>query len=374
MVINMEQQNVSREKNIIKTSIIGIICNFLLAGVKATIGLISASISIVSDAVNNLTDSLSSTITIIGTKLSKKAPTKKHPFGYGRIEYLSSLIIAVIVFYVGITFLVESIKKIGNQDELNYKIIFLVVIGIAILVKVFLAILFIRNGKKNNSTSLVNSGKDALMDSIISLSTLISGIIFLTTGFSIEAYLGIVISLFILKNAFDMLTETTSSILGEKIDPEIAKGIKEEILQFHEVYGVYDLVMNNYGPVNNNASVHIEIAPDMKAFEIDKLTRDITYKIYEKYGIALTAIGVYAKELDDECLAIKNNIQKIVFSNKYVLEFHGFYIDHETKTIRFDIVVSLDAKDRNKEYLSICNMVKEAYPDYNISIVLDQYF
>lgn len=363
-----------REKNIIKTSIIGIIANFMLAATKAVIGIIISSIAIISDAVNNLTDSLSSTITIVGAKLAKKQPTKKHPFGYGRIEYLSSLVIAVLVLYVGISFLVESIKKITEPGELNYKIIFLVIIGIAIFVKLFLAFYFIRQGKKNNSTSLVNSGKDALMDAIISLTTLISGIIYLTTDFSIEAYLGIVIALLILKNGIDMVLETTSTLLGEKMDYDIAKNVKADILKYEEVYGVYDIIMNNYGPISNNMSLHIEVDAHLEAYQIDKLTRDITYEIYKKYHVVLTAIGVYAKELDEECLIIKNNIQKVILKNEYVLEFHGFYIDHDTNTIRFDVVISLDCKDRNQEYLNILNTIKEMYPDYNVEIVMDQFF
>ena len=370
----MMEEIKKREQKIVKTSIIGIIVNFILAGVKILIGIITGAISVLTDAINNFTDSISSLVTIIGTKLAKKGPTKKHPFGFGRIEYFASLIISIIVLYAGITFLVESIKKIGNSEELDYKIYFLIVLGFFVLVKVALGLFYINVGKKNNAKTLIDSGKDALMDAIISTTTVISGIIFLTTSFSIEAYLGILISLFVIRNGIKMILETISTLLGEKNDPEIALKLKKEILEYDNVYGVYDIIINNYGPESNNVSLHIEVDANLEAHEIDKLTRKITTDMYMRHHVLIVAIGVYAKEADEECLKIKKSIQNILLMNPYVLEFHGFYIDHDTNTIRFDIVISLDCKDRNKEYETICKVIQAEYPDYKVEIVMDQYF
>ena len=184
-----------RQKIIIRTSITGIAANILLAAFKVTVGLLSHSIAIVLDAVNNLSDALSSVITIVGARLAGREPDKKHPFGHGRVEYLSSLGIAGIVLYAGITSLVESVKKIIHPETPDYSIASLVIVGVAVVVKILLGFYVRTTGEKVNSDSLVNSGKDALMDSVISTATLIAALIFTFAHISLEAYLGALISL-----------------------------------------------------------------------------------------------------------------------------------------------------------------------------------
>ena len=183
-----------RNKKIVRTSIVGIIANVLLAGFKAAVGIISGSIAIVLDAVNNLSDALSSVITIIGTKLAGKEPDKKHPLGYGRIEYLSAALISVIVLYAGITSLVESVKKIITPETPSYKLPSLIIVAVAIVVKIVLGTYVKKVGESVNSESLVASGEDAKLDSVISASTLLAAIIFIFSGISLEAWLGAIIS------------------------------------------------------------------------------------------------------------------------------------------------------------------------------------
>ena len=364
----------SRDKGIVKTGIIGIIANFLLAGFKAVIGILTNSIAITLDAVNNLSDAGSSTITIVGTKLAAKRPDKKHPFGYGRIEYLSAMIISVIVLYAGISSLVESVKKIITPEEPDYSILAIVIISIAVVVKVVLGIYVRKNGEKYNSSSLVNSGKDALMDSVISLSTLIAAIIFMTTGFSLEAYLGAVISLFIIKSGIEMLREAISSILGEKADAELAKKIKATVSSFPGVEGAYDLVLHNYGPDSFNGSVHIEVPDTFSADDLDALLRDITTKVYLEHNVILTAIGVYSRNTTDaEAAEVRDKILKLVGETEHALQMHGFYLQREKKLIRFDVVASFDA-DRESLYREIYDKVAALYPDYTLQIVLDTDF
>ena len=171
------EKTISREKTIVKTSILGIISNFFLAGFKAFAGLVSNSIAITLDAVNNLTDALSSVITIVGTKLAGKKPDKKHPYGHGRIEYFSATIIAAIILYAGITSLVESVKKIIYPETPDYSVVAIIIVSVAIIVKILLGLYFRKVGKKVKSDSLIGSGNDALTDSIISVATLVSAII-----------------------------------------------------------------------------------------------------------------------------------------------------------------------------------------------------
>ena len=189
-----------RGRVIFKTSIIGIIANAVLAGVKALIGLLSGSVAIVLDAVNNLSDALSSVITIIGQYLSGKVPDKKHPLGYGRAEYIASAVISVIIFYAGITSLVESVKKIINPTEADYSAVSLVIVGLAVIVKILLGLYVKKQGKLANSPALRDSGQDALNDAIISFSTLVAALVFVIFHISVEAYLGALISLVIIKS------------------------------------------------------------------------------------------------------------------------------------------------------------------------------
>ena len=365
----------SREKTIIRTSIIGIVTNVLLAGFKAIVGIISHSIAIVLDAINNISDAGSSLITIVGTKLAGKEPDKQHPFGYGRIEYLSAMIIAVLILYAGITSFVESAKQIAAPETPDYSPVSLIVVAVAVAVKIILGRYVKSVGLKVNSDSLVNSGEDATLDSIISASTLVAAGIFLIFHVSLEAWLGLIISAVIIKSGLEMLGSTISQILGERNDTELAKEIKRTVLSFPDVQGAYDLVLNNYGPDSWNGSIHIEVPDTYSADKLDKLLREITVKVFNEHNVILTAIGVYSvNTTDEEIIETKKRVQEIVMSVEHVLQMHGFYLVKESKTIRFDIVVSFDATDRRAVYANVLEAVKEAYPDYRLQVTMDTDF
>ncbi len=365
----------SRERVIVRTSIIGIAANVLLAVFKTAIGLMSNSIAIVMDAVNNISDAGSSLITIIGTKLAGREPDKKHPFGYGRIEYLSAMIISLIVLYAGITSLTESVKKIIAPDTPDYSTVSLIIVGAAVAVKIILGRYVKAVGKKVNSSSLINSGEDATLDSIISASTLVAAAIFLIFGISLEAWLGAVISLLIIKAGFEMLKETVSQILGERNDPNLAKSIKETVTSYPEVQGAYDLVLNNYGPDSWNGSIHIEVPDTFSANQLDQLIRSIQEKVYLEHNVILTAIGVYSVNTKDkDIIDAHKHVREKVFAHPHILQMHGFYMDKANKTMRFDIVISFDAKDRKAVYKDILTEIQNEYPDYKLQIAMDTDF
>ena len=370
----MSEQN-TRDKIIIRTSIIGIIANAFLAGFKAVIGLATNSIAIIMDAVNNISDAASSVITIIGTKLAGKAPDRKHPFGYGRIEYLSSMVISLIVLYAGVTALVESIKKIITPETPDYGTTSLIIVGVAVIVKIILGRYVKSVGKSVNSDSLINSGDDAVLDSVISASTLVAAGIYLIFGISLEAWLGALISLVIIKAGLEMLKDTLSKILGERVDAQLARDLKHTISEYDEVNGVYDLVMHNYGPDSYNGSVHIEVPDTLSADELDKLLRKIQVRVYKEHNVILTAIGVYSYNTrDPEAVKARERVTEIVTKEEYVIQMHGFYIDKAEKTIRFDFVVSFDADDRSAVYRNVCEKVQKEYPDYTLQIAMDTDF
>ena len=365
----------SREKIIVLTSVIGIIANVFLAAFKAVIGLMSSSIAIIMDAVNNISDAGSSLITIIGTKLAGREPDKKHPFGYGRVEYLSAMVISVIVLYAGVTSLVESVKKIINPDVPDYSTVSLIIVGAAVVVKIVLGRYVKSVGKKVNSASLVNSGEDATLDSVISASTLVAAAIFLVFDISLEAWLGAIISLVIIKSGFEMIKETVSQILGERNDADLAKSIKETVTGFPDVQGAYDLVLNNYGPDTWNGSIHIEVPDTYSADRLDQLIRSIQVKVYEEHKVILTAIGVYSVNTKDaEIIEAYKKVKDLVLSHEYVRQIHGFYMDKEKNTLRFDIVVSFDAEDRRAVYGKVIEAVGKEYPGYELQVAMDTDF
>ena len=361
----------NREKTIVRTSVIGIITNVLLAAFKAAVGLISNSIAVTLDAVNNLSDALSSVITIIGAKLCAKPPDKKHPLGYGRIEYLSSMIVAAIVLYAGITSLVESVKKIIHPEATDYGTVSLIIIAVAIIVKLVLGRYVKKQGEKVNSGALVASGKDASFDAILSASVLASAIVFLVWGISLEAYVGVIISIVIIKAGIEMMIETLNDIIGQRGDAEMGQKIKALLNEEPEISGAYDLTLFNYGPNKYYGSVHMELPDTMTVDEVDVLTRKVQVKVYQETGVILTGIGVYSRNTtNDEAAEIRNTVQKTVMSHDWALQMHGCYVDLINKTMRFDVVVSFDID--HKEAVGVMTQeVQGLYPDYAITIVPD---
>ena len=361
----------SRDQVIIRTSIIGIVANVFLAAFKAMIGILSHSIAVLLDAVNNLSDALSSIITIVGTKLAGRLPDKKHPLGYGRIEYLSAIIVSGIVLYAGITSAVESVKKIFQPEKPDYTVVSLVIIAVAVVVKIFLGRYVKSQGRKVNSGSLVASGSDAMFDAILSSSVLASAVIFMLSGVSLEAYVGVVISAFIIKSGIEMMIETLNEILGKRADKETTDQIKALLNEEPAVQGAYDLLIHNYGPDKNLASVHIELPDTMTVREVDRLTRKLEAKVYRETGVILTGVGLYSSHTgDDETAKVEKDIREKVLAHDWAVQLHGFYLDMEEKEITFDVVLSFDI--RPSEGLKILREeLQQAYPAYRITITPD---
>lgn len=361
----------NREKTIIRTSIIGILGNILLVGAKATIGIIAGSISIILDAINNLTDALSSIVTVIGTKLSTKKPDKNHPYGHGRIEYVTSLIVAIIVLIAGGTAIYESISSLISGTQANYSYVSLIVVSVAILFKVALGVFFKAMGKKTNSEALNASGVDALFDALLSLSTLVGAIVAMYAGVHIEGYLGILIGLFIIKSGIEFLLNAISSIVGKRADKETALAIKQLVNSFPEVIGSYDLILNDYGPNRSVGSIHIELRDDITAKEIHPLTRKISIAAFEKFGVILT-VGIYATNSSvPEVKAIREDLYRLVKDYPSINQVHGFYVDVETNVVSFDIII--DFKEEHAEELKndLVNKLSALHPKYHFYVVQD---
>lgn len=359
-----------RNKKIVRTSLFGIGANLVLVVFKMIVGFAANSIAVILDAVNNLSDALSSLITIIGTRLAGRKPDKKHPFGHGRIEYLTGMLIAVLVLFAGLTSLKESVEKIIHPEAAVYTTLSLVVIIAAIIVKLLMGRYVKKVGEEVNSSALVASGSDASFDAILSLGTLAAAIVSMVWGLSLEGWLGAVISIFIIKAGVEMLMEAVSSITGARPEKELSEELRSMVCGYPGVHGAFDLMLHNYGPTNTIGSVHIEVDDDMPAREIHRLTREIAADVYQKLGIVLT-VGIYGSGNSGGVSAeMRRELTEVLQKYPEVIQMHGFYVDEEHRRVMFDLIVdfSADAKE-------ICGKVyeelNERWPDWRVDIVLD---
>jgi len=370
-IADIPRETESRSAIIVRTSIIGIAANVLLAAFKAAVGILSHSIAVTLDAVNNLSDALSSVITIIGSRVASKRPDKKHPLGHGRVEYLSAMLVAAIVLYAGITSMVESVKKIIHPETPDYSVLSLVIIAVAVGVKIILGRYFIRKGKEAGSGALEASGADASFDAVLSLSVLLCAILFKLTGISLEALVGAVISVVIIKSGIEMMRETLDDIIGHRADEETVLAIKKLLVEEPEVLGAYDLFLTNYGPEKDFATVHVELPDTMTVDEVDLLTRRLQMKVYKQTGVVLTGIGVYSYNTrDEEAARMRSRIMETVLAHDWALQMHAFYADMQKKTIRFDVVLSFDI-DAHEGVEILREEVHALYPDFTLQISPD---
>lgn len=359
----------NREREIVKASIYGIIGNALLVAFKMAVGFMSHSIAIILDGVNNATDALSSIVTIVGTKLAGRRPDRHHPFGYGRVEYLTSVVIAIIILVAGFISLRESIDKIIHPGTPSYSAITIIVIVVAILAKIAIGIMFKRFGDKTNSEALIASGIDSNYDAVLSAGTLVVAAAQNFWGLNIDGAVGLIISLVVLKAGFEVLGDALSPLIGGPEDKKLVDDIIAYTNSFPDVRGTYDVVLDNFGPNEVLGSVHIEVPDDMCARDIHALTRQISEGLTEKFGI-LTTVGIYAENTTGAFAPLHTDLDALAKSDPAILQVHGFYVDEKTSTVYFDLVIGFKADDdaiRDK----IIAHLKEKYPDYTYNVVID---
>lgn len=360
-----------REKAITMTSVVGICTNIFLAAFKAGAGLVAGSISIVLDAVNNLTDVFSSVITILGIKLAKKKPDEKHPYGYGRIEYFSTILIALIVFSAGAASLVESVKKIIAPTMPEYTLVTVIIIITSVVTKLLLGRFVKGQGEKYASDALIASGSDASFDAIISASTLVGAGITYFLKFSVDGIIGAIISAFIVKAGIEMMLESLGHVIGKKPDSAITGEIKQTVNAIPGVLGTYDLILHNYGPDSAIGSLHVEVNGNLTASQLHKLSQKIQAAVLEKFRIFVT-VGFYAVEQDDqEVISMREKIKEISCSHEGVVNCHGVFINLEEKRVSFDTTIDFSVADKLKMSETIRKEVEETFPGFTVAINCD---
>lgn len=363
-----------RETAIVRTSAIGIAANVALAAFKAAVGILSNSIAVTLDAVNNLSDAISSIITIVGTKLSNKKADREHPFGHGRIEYITTTVIAAIIMYAGISSLIKSIQDIMDPVTPDYSPLSLVIIAVAVLVKIILGHYVRSVGNRVNSDTLIASGSDALFDATLSTSVLTAALIFIFTKISLEAYVGVIISVFIIKASIELLQGSIKEIIGMRPDAALSTLIYDIVKEDPDAEGVYDLIIHNYGPDRFVGSFHTEVLDTTSAIEIDTMTRRLSTEIYKQTSgkIIIAAIGIYARNTtDNRIVKMRTEVTEMALAHEGVLQVHGFIADIENQFMAFDTVIEF-GYDGKQIVHDIIHEVEAAYPDMNVSVLLDR--
>lgn len=364
-----------RQKYGTLSSFIGIICNVALFLIKYAMGTLSHSISIISDAFNNLSDCAGCLVTFLGYKMASKPADKNHPFGHGRMEYLTSLIIAALIIFVGIELLKNSVEKIINPVEIKFSFAVLISLIFSIAVKLWMAVLNSELGKKINSSVLTATAKDSKSDVIATFATLIALVCSLFTTLPVDGVMGLLVSAFILKSGYDIVKDTVDELLGKPADPEIINHIKEYVLKNDKIIGIHDLIIHNYGPGNIIGSCHVEVKNNESFTEVHDIVDSIEREIHNNLNILMT-IHMDPIEVNDELTnKCKEMVNRIIHSIDPLLDLHDFRIvsgESHTNLI-FDLVVPFECKYSNDQLKQKIDMqLSEENTNYYTVIVFDK--
>lgn len=367
----LKQDMNSRDGQITVTSAMNIVVNLLVSGVKIAIGLLTSSIAILSDGAHNAADAASSVLTIVGTKLSARRPTKKHPFGFGRIEYLTSLVIGGLILYTGIEFLISAVKLILAPAELNISYVSLIIICVAAVVKYLLGAYTVKVGKRVDSLSLTAVGMESCNDSYISLLTLITAIVFIVFRFNIDAYAGIITAAIIMKAGYEILSDTIARLLGKAGDKELADKLYREIRSTPGVLNAADMMLHNYGPDAYSGSVNIEVDHKLSMEEVYSFVHEMQLRIMHEHKVTMV-FGLYAVDHDSEkSRKMRREIASFVTSHEHVISYHALFISEKESRIYCDLVVDYELSDWDKLRESFTGYMKELYPDYDLELVIE---
>lgn len=352
---------------------VGIFLNFILFLIKLFAGFISNSVSITADSFNNLSDSASSVISIIGFKFSVKPPDKEHPLGHGRYEYISSLIISILIIFVGVSFLKSSFEKILMPQQTSFSSILFFILVISILIKLFIGILNFSTSKKTNSQILKATALDSLYDSLITTLLIISAIISNFTNLYLDGYAGLIVSGFIIYSGVKLIRETLSQLVGEAPSDELVLNLKNNILKFENILGLHDLIVHNYGPNKILASIHAEVPSDLPLINVHDLIDKIEKEIEEYMGIHLVIhidpVDVHNKENLEIYESIASLIKENINEVNRIIDFRILNIDGKN-TIYFEVKIKNEFYNNDSsEILKSClSLVNSKYPDFDCKI------
>lgn len=367
--------NTVREKYGVLGGTVGIVTNIILACAKLIIGTFSGSISITADAVNNFSDAGSSIITLIGFKMANKPADTSHPFGHGRIEYISGLIVAFIVLIFGVELMKSSVERIINPTEIIYSTWAIIVLVLSIAGKLWLGLFNRKLGKAINSTAMTAVFTDCLSDSGATLVTIISMLLARFADLNIDGILGAIVAVIIIIAGINIIKDTLSPLLGEAPDKELVENLAKTILSFDKVVGIHDLIIHNYGSVKTFGSVHVEVPADEDVLLTHEIMDNIELEIKKKFGIELVAHCDPIETNNEAVSHRKTMLIEIIKTINEKLTIHDFrMVNGPTHTnLIFDVVVPYDVKMSEDEVIKkISEKVKERCSQYNCVITVDR--
>lgn len=362
----------SRQKVINTCAIIGIVANLSFSFLKFVAGTITKSVAITNDAINNLSDSLSSLITLLGYRMGKMKPTRKHPLGYGRTEYLSAMIISIIILVAGYDCFISSIDRLKNPSGVSIAPIAVIILILSVLTKIALSILNTKAGKKVDSEALKTSGKDALSDVLVTSLTIISLIAGKFTTFPVDGVMGIIVSLFIFYAGISSFLETNSALMGERPDKETVEKIRFIIKKHPPLKGGYDIMLHSYGPERCMGTCNVEVPTRAHAENIFDAMTDASKEIEEELGIYFT-FGLFAvNDYREDVRALKNDIlEYLKEKTPHVISLHAFHVHIESNLVHFDVVVDFKVSNYGLYKEEILKALNDKWPNYTFEFTID---
>ena len=367
----LRQDPGSREGAVVTVSALNILVNLISAAVKVVIGMAVSSIAIVSEGVNNATDSATSLITIVGTKLSAKHPTEKHPFGFGRIEYLTSLLIAVLILFTGAELMESSIKLIFEPQKMSISYVTMAIIAVSAILKLLLGTFTIKEGKRVDSSSLVALGTECRSDSVVSVITLVTALVFLVFRVNLDAYAGIIMALIVLKAGLEVLKETLSDLLGQSGEKELAQELYRIIRAEPLVLNAADMMLHNYGPDAYSGSVNVEIDHSKTVGEVYAVLHELQLRIMHEKHITMV-FGIYAVDKDhQEIRQLREQVAAFVREQEHVTSYHALYIHPNGRDIYVDLVVDYDLADWDALRREFTDYMAARYPEKHLELVIE---
>ncbi len=342
---NVENQEV-REKYAMLSSITGIIVNILLSIFKIIIGVIANSMSIISDGLNNVSDAGSSIVTMIGFKMSQKKVDADHPWGHGRMEYITALFVDILIILVGFELLQSSIEKIINPEVPSISNITIILLVVAILAKLWLFIFYRKIAKKINSAAIKGTAYDSISDSVSTLAVLISAFVARFARITIDGYVSLLVSIFILITGFKAIKEIIDILLGQKPDPEFVKEIEKFTKQYKEINGIHDIMVHDYGPGRKIVSFHAEVPANANILKAHDVIDQMEQDIFAKFG-CITTIHMDPIVVDDEEINnMRKETEEIVKNINEKFSIHDFRMTDGGERINliFDLVIPAGEK------------------------------
>ncbi len=370
----LHQDADSREGVITVTSALNVLVNLVLAAVKVVIGLAASSIAILSEGINGAADAATSILTILGIKLAARRPDAKHPFGYGRIEYLTSLVIAVLILYTSVEVVTASIDLILHPEELGIDVLSLVIVAGSAVVKFLLGNYTIEKGKSAESDSLTGLGEEGRADSFASVITIASALVFLLWGVSVDGWAGLVTALLIMKAGFGLLISTINDLLGKSGDQELAARLYKEIRATPGVANAADMMLHNYGPDAYSGSVNLEIEHDKTVGEVYQVLHELQLRIMHEHHVTMV-FGIYAVDnKTDASRTLRRQIAEFVRGHGHIRSYHALYLDRKQNRLYCDFVV--DYGDFSWETLQeeFARYIQTLYPGIQTELVVETEF